>query len=89
MHTDLSTQDSGMKEDKSMLVDTLSLTQDDGGQPEFEGTYITRSYSFKPKLKSNTRDIIYFANDHRLYTLVPVLTIPKENEGKKPFFRGG
>ncbi len=44
MLTDLSTQLTNMKDDKSMSVDTKVLTQDDGSQPEYQGTYITRNY---------------------------------------------
>jgi hypothetical protein len=76
---------------KSLDADTSLITQDDPHHSVYEGTHINRNYSFKPQLKNkiNTLDIIYFAKDHRLFTLVPVLTIPKENEGKKPFFTTG
>lgn len=76
---------------KSLDVDTFLITQEATTQPEYQGTHINRLYSFKPQLKNriNTLDIIYFAKDHRLFNLVPVLTIPKENEGKKPFFTTG
>ncbi len=76
---------------KSLDVDTSLITQIDRHQSVYEGTHINRIYSFKPQFKNrvNTEDIIYFAKDHRLFTLVPVLTIPKENEGKKPFFTTG
>lgn len=76
---------------KSLDVDTSLLIQNDPHHSVYEGTHINRIYSFKPQLKNriNTLDIIHFAKDHRLFTLVPVLTIPKENEGKKPFFTTG